>query len=154
MKKVLVGGAFDLFHYGHLCMLEWAKSHGDYLVVHVSTDERVKFKKGEGRPVVPQRERIAIVKACRFVDEICVIEYPYKTNPILKALKNVVPDIYCRDAEANLQTLEQERKLCKKLGIKIIFYKNFPHFSSSIHTTGIIGKIRGRRRINNFVFEQ
>ncbi len=39
MKKVITYGTFDLFHYGHMKLLERAKNLGDYLIVGLSTDE-------------------------------------------------------------------------------------------------------------------
>lgn len=141
MKKVLVGGAFDLFHYGHLCMLKWAKSLGDYLVVHVSADRRIKFKKGNNRPIFPEKERIAILKAIKYVDEIHVTRTPFKKNPILKAIGDTKPDIYARNKTANPQTLKAEQELCKKLGIKIIYYTDFPHKQNRLHTTDIVHRI-------------
>ncbi len=68
MKKVITYGTFDLFHYGHLKILERAKQLGDYLIVAVSTDEfnRIKGKKC----VYPYEHRAEIVKAIKYVDEV------------------------------------------------------------------------------------
>ena len=51
MKTIFVNGTFDLLHPGHVSLLNWAKSLGDYLVVGIDTDERVKEKKGSSRPI-------------------------------------------------------------------------------------------------------
>ena len=68
MKKVITYGTFDLFHYGHLKILERAKEYGDYLVVAVSTDE---FNKIKGKKCVyPYHQRAEIVKAVKYVDEV------------------------------------------------------------------------------------
>ena len=68
MKKVITYGTFDLFHYGHLKILERAKSMGDYLVVAVSSDE---FNAIKGKKCTyPFAHRSAIVKAIRCVDEV------------------------------------------------------------------------------------
>jgi len=68
MKRVITYGTFDLFHYGHLRLLERAKALGDYLIVAVSTDEfnAIKNKKC----TYPYEERAEIVKAIRFVDKV------------------------------------------------------------------------------------
>lgn len=68
MVKVLTYGTYDLFHYGHLRLLERAKALGDHLTVAVSTDEfnHIKHK----RCVYPYEERAAIVRAIRCVDEV------------------------------------------------------------------------------------
>lgn len=72
MKKVITYGTFDLFHVGHLRLLQRAKSLGDYLVVAVSSDEFTKMKKKEC--VVKLQERMEIVKAICYVDEVIVEE--------------------------------------------------------------------------------
>ena len=72
MKHYKVGyttGVYDLFHIGHLNILKRAKEHCDYLIVGVSTDEVVESYKGK-KPVIPFSERIEIVKAIRYVDEV------------------------------------------------------------------------------------
>ena len=67
--KVITFGTFDVFHVGHLRLLERAREHGDYLVVGVSTDELNVLKKGRP-PVYPQEERKEIIAALKFVDEV------------------------------------------------------------------------------------
>jgi len=68
MIKVLTYGTFDLFHYGHLRILERAKALGDYLVVAVSTDEFNKLK--NKKSTYPYRERAEIVNSIKYVDEV------------------------------------------------------------------------------------
>lgn len=142
MKKVLVGGAFDLIHYGHLSLLRWAKSLGDYLIVQVCSDERIKYKKGENRPIFPEKERVEIIKAIRYVDQVYVGRGSPELNPVLKAIKKTKPDIYIRNYMGNGQTLEDEKSLCKKLGIKIVFHHDFPRNRKAIHTTEIINCLK------------
>ena len=60
---------FDLFHIGHLNILKRAKENCDYLIVGVSTDDLVKSYKHKS-PIIPFEERIEIVKAIRYVDEV------------------------------------------------------------------------------------
>ena len=62
-------GVFDMFHVGHLNLLMRAREQCDRLIVGVSTDEVViSYKKHP--PIVPYAERVAIVKAIRYVDEV------------------------------------------------------------------------------------
>lgn len=72
MKEQLIGyttGVFDMFHIGHLNILKNAKSRCDHLIVGVSTDELVKQYKNK-KPIIPFEERIEIVKAIKYVDEV------------------------------------------------------------------------------------
>jgi len=59
-------GVFDLFHIGHVNLLRNARSLCDKLVVGVTVDELVAYKRK--RAVVPFTERIDVVRACRYVD--------------------------------------------------------------------------------------
>jgi glycerol-3-phosphate cytidylyltransferase len=68
MKKILTYGTFDLFHVGHIRLLERARGLGDCLIVGLSTDE---FNLGKGkRSVFSYAERFQILKGLRYVDEI------------------------------------------------------------------------------------
>lgn len=66
---VFTSGSWDLFHIGHLRILERSKALGDYLVVGVSTEELIAEYKGLP-PVIPFEERFRIVKAIRCVDKV------------------------------------------------------------------------------------
>jgi glycerol-3-phosphate cytidylyltransferase len=68
MKTVLTYGTFDLFHIGHLNLLQRAKQMGDRLIVAVSTDE---FNATKGKTtLMPFEHRLALVSSVRFVDEV------------------------------------------------------------------------------------
>ena len=72
MKHYHVGyttGVYDMFHIGHLNILQRAKEQCDHLIVGVSTDELVQSYKGK-TPIIPFEERIRIVEAIRYVDEV------------------------------------------------------------------------------------
>jgi len=68
MKTVITYGTFDLFHVGHLRLLERARALGDRLVVAVSSDE---FNEGKGKKtIIPYADRAAIVNAIQIVDQV------------------------------------------------------------------------------------
>lgn len=73
MTRVITFGTFDVFHVGHLRILERARSLGDRLVVGVSTDDLNIRKKGRP-PVFTQGERVDIIAALRCVDEVFLEE--------------------------------------------------------------------------------
>lgn len=70
---VVTFGTFDVFHVGHLRVIERAAALGDRLIVGVSADELNMRKKGRA-PVFPQDERMAIVGALSHVDEVFLEE--------------------------------------------------------------------------------
>jgi glycerol-3-phosphate cytidylyltransferase len=68
MKNIgYLAGDFDLFHVGHLNAIEYAKSHCDFLIVGVVSDEVFHTERGL-KPVIPFPDRIEIVRSIRFVD--------------------------------------------------------------------------------------
>ncbi len=68
-KIVFTSGTFDLFHVGHLNVLERSAALGDKLVVGVSTDELIEQYKGM-KPIIPYEERVRIVAAISCVDKV------------------------------------------------------------------------------------
>lgn len=68
-KIIFTSGVYDLFHFGHLNIIRKAKAIGDYLIVGVSTDALVKKYKGI-KPIISHRDRIAVIKALRYVDKV------------------------------------------------------------------------------------
>ena len=72
MKEKIIGyttGVYDMFHIGHLNIIQRAKQQCDYLIVGVSTDELVEHEKKK-TPVIPYEERAAIIAALKYVDEV------------------------------------------------------------------------------------
>lgn len=90
MRKVFVNGTFDILHRGHIELLNYAKSLGDYLIVGIDTDDRVKQLKGETRPIHSQEERKFLLENLNSVDEVkcfgCDAE-------LINLVKSVEPDI-------------------------------------------------------------
>lgn len=73
LVRVLTYGTFDLFHIGHLRLLERLRALGDHLTVAVSTDE---FNALKGKSsIVPYADRAALVAACRYVDAVIPEEH-------------------------------------------------------------------------------
>ncbi|MFK2821829.1 adenylyltransferase/cytidyltransferase family protein [Arcobacter sp. YIC-80] len=73
MKKIITFGTFDIFHYGHLKILERAAKHADELIVGVSSDNLNFSKKGR-KPIYSQDERMKIVSSLDFVTEVFLEE--------------------------------------------------------------------------------
>jgi rfaE bifunctional protein nucleotidyltransferase chain/domain len=90
MKTVFVNGTFDVLHRGHLELLNYARSFGDYLVVGIDTDERVKEKKGESRPVNTTEDRSFMLMNLKSVDEVRYFSTDKELEDLVKSVK---PDI-------------------------------------------------------------
>ncbi|EGT0666647.1 MULTISPECIES: adenylyltransferase/cytidyltransferase family protein [Citrobacter] len=73
MKKVITFGTFDIFHIGHINILERAAEFGDYLIVGVSSDE-LNFSKKQRYPVYNEKERVKIISSLRVVNEVFIEE--------------------------------------------------------------------------------
>ncbi|PKM91588.1 hypothetical protein CVU82_00010 [Candidatus Falkowbacteria bacterium HGW-Falkowbacteria-1] len=121
--KVAVSGYFNPLHVGHLEMIEKAKKLGDYLVVIVNNDKQVKLK---GRvSFMDEKDRIKIIKAIRWVDEVVLSIDNYKWEngevPIIKTLAKVKPNIFANggDRKRDLGNIP-EHDICQKLNIKIV----------------------------------
>jgi len=69
MKRVITFGTFDLFHIGHLRILERAKAQGDYLIVGISTDA-LNYSKKQKNPIYSQQDRRKIIEALKVVNEV------------------------------------------------------------------------------------
>lgn len=83
MKKIITFGTFDVFHIGHLRILERAKSLGDELIVGVSSDDLNFSKKGR-LPIYTQKERMEIIKSLKCVDAIFLEESLEKKAEYIK----------------------------------------------------------------------
>ena len=88
MKIIYVIGVFDLFHSGHVKLLERARALGDKLVVAINGDEMVsKYKR---RPFLSENDRLEVIKACRYVDEAFIINDFDNKEVILKYGVNTI----------------------------------------------------------------
>ena len=92
---VLTNGCFDLLHPGHVALLESACREGDVLVVALNSDPSVRRLKGEGRPVIPQPERVEVLLSLESVDRVVVYDEP---TP-LETIQALRPDVLVKGAD-------------------------------------------------------
>ena len=90
MKKVFVNGTFDLIHPGHLALLKFAKNLGNYLLVAIDSDERVKQLKGQSRPINNLNTRLAIIGELKPVDNVLSFNSDEELEDIIKSYS---PDV-------------------------------------------------------------
>jgi len=134
-KTVLMSGVFDLINSGHIFAFNIAKSFGDRLIINVVPDNRVKEKKGNGRPILSEREREFIVRSIKGVDDVVCIEYkPNQTREEyeISVVDAVVPDVFIRNGYS--ETLDN---FCKSKNIKFVVLPEV-HGIDRLHTTDII----------------
>jgi D-beta-D-heptose 7-phosphate kinase/D-beta-D-heptose 1-phosphate adenosyltransferase len=96
MKKIFVNGAFDVLHTSHLDLLNFAKSLGDYLLVAIDTDYRVKCNKGQERPFNNFATRKAIMLNLKAVDEVQSFE---TDQQLIDIIRNYSPDIMVKGSD-------------------------------------------------------
>jgi glycerol-3-phosphate cytidylyltransferase len=89
MKTGFACGVFDMFHAGHVLMLEECKKHCDYLIVALNKAENIdhSINPGKVEPIFTIEERVLIMKACRHVDEVLVYNSEEELLEILKSRK-------------------------------------------------------------------
>lgn len=72
--KIIVNGTFDVMHPGHIALLNYAKSLGDFLLVAIDTDDRVRQLKGPTRPINNEQDRKCILENLKSVDQVCLFK--------------------------------------------------------------------------------
>lgn len=132
-KIVFTSGCFDLLHYGHICHLEESKSFGDLLVVAINSDESVKRLKGEGKPIIPEWQRIRVLQSLRCVDFIFLFE----EDDVCRYFDILKPDCFTIGEESAV-LFHKEVDTANSSGCQVHVIKRVANFSS----TNIMNKIR------------
>src|SRR5882672_6181913 len=110
-RIVLANGCFDVLHAGHVRYLEGARALGDVLIVGINSDRQVAILKGEGRPILPERDRAEIVASLEAVDLVTIFDEPTVTE-LLLALR---PDIHAKGTDYTEETIP-ERDVVRSYG--------------------------------------
>ncbi|WP_196138482.1 PfkB family carbohydrate kinase [Aliikangiella sp. G2MR2-5] len=121
-------GCFDIVHPGHIRYLQFAKKHGDILVVTISSDNSV-FK-GVGRPYINEKLRAENLAVLEFVDYVAIDDNEW-AGPVLDKLK---PDIYVKGKEYETNQdprFSKERALVESYGGSVIFGSGDVVYSST-----------------------
>lgn len=117
-KKVLVGGCFDLIHFGHVHFLKKAKAHGNYLVVALESDKNVQKLKGKGRPVHSQKQRKIMLESLRFVDRVIALSQMKTDADYRRLVVRVRPKIIAVTAGDPL--LSKKKGHAASVGAKLV----------------------------------
>lgn len=115
MKRIFVNGTFDIVHVGHINLLNYAKSLGNYLLVAIDTDERVRSLKGKDRPINSQSERSFLLSNLKAVDEV---KFFNDDAELISILVDYKPDIIVKGSDH-----KEGSKLSKMYCNEVIFYE-------------------------------
>ena len=115
-RVVLTMGTFDILHEGHSMYLEAARSYGDFLIVGVDSDEKVRRRKGIWRPAVPELERLRMVTHQRGVG---LVTLKHVNDPRWALIEAVRPDVLVATAETYKpeEIAELEAKYCGRVEV-------------------------------------
>ncbi len=106
-QVVLANGCFDILHVGHLRYLQGARDLGEVLVVAINSDRSVRTIKDEGRPILSENERIALVSALRCVDYVILFDEP-DVSRVLDVLR---PSVHAKGTDYTEQTVPERDKV-------------------------------------------
>jgi D-beta-D-heptose 7-phosphate kinase/D-beta-D-heptose 1-phosphate adenosyltransferase len=132
MKTVFVNGTFDLLHPGHIVLLNTARSMGDYLVVAIDSDRRIKELKGNTRPIDSQGDRRIILSALKAVDLVEVFDTDAELIELIKLYK---PDVMLKGSDWKGKPIIGE-SYCKR----IEYYDRIEEYSTTKKIQSIIDR--------------
>jgi D-glycero-beta-D-manno-heptose 1-phosphate adenylyltransferase len=111
---VFTNGCFDLLHVGHVRSIEEAAVLGDILIAGLNSDRSVRQLKGEGRPLLDEKNRGEVVAALRWVDAVVFFDEP-TADATLEKLK---PDIHAKGTDYTSESVP-ERETVLRYGGRI-----------------------------------
>lgn len=124
MKVGITCSTFDLFHAGHVMMLQEAKQHCDYLIVALQTDPTLD-RPEKNKPIQSVYERWVQLNACKYVDEII----PYSTEADLMNL--LTSQMHRIDIRIIGEEYQSKNYTGKGLDIKVYYNHRRHDYSSS-----------------------
>tara|TARA_B100001059_G_scaffold229643_1_gene262527 strand:- start:380 stop:799 length:420 start_codon:yes stop_codon:yes gene_type:complete len=126
MKVGITFSTFDLFHAGHIKMLEEAKLHCDYLIVGLQLDPSID-RPEKNKPTQTIVERYVQVRSCKYIDEVV----PYVTEQdLIDILSSFKIDLRIIGEEYKDKKFTG-KEYCTKKGIEIYYNRREHRFSSS-----------------------
>ena len=123
MKTVFVNGCFDILHRGHIELFKYAKSLGDYLIVGIDQDVRVRKLKGNSRPFNCERDRKFVLESIKYINQVESFD---SEEDLIDLIKFELPDIMVVGSDYKGKKVIGA-EYCKKL----IFFDRLPKYSTS-----------------------
>ncbi len=113
-RIVLAGGCFDILHIGHVRFLSKAKKMGDFLVVLLENDEKVKKLKGKNRPIFAQEIRAEMLSALHCVDLVVLLPMIENDDDYMGLVMKIKPGIIA--VTKNDPRIEKKKRQAKAVG--------------------------------------
>ena len=130
--KIIVNGTFDILHRGHIELLEHAKSLGEFLLVCIDTDERVKELKGLDRPINNQNDRAFMLQGLKCVDAV----WTFNSEKDLEQI--------CEMYQADIMVKGKDYEGKRIVGVEHCKEIKFVELVDGYSTTNIIQRITNR----------
>tara|TARA_B100000900_G_scaffold412397_1_gene434097 strand:- start:4428 stop:4826 length:399 start_codon:yes stop_codon:yes gene_type:complete len=125
-KTIWTNGCFDILHRGHIELFKYAKSLGNYLVVGIDEDQRVKKSKGDSRPINTVDDRKTILESIRYIDEVVTFS---KDSELEKCVMN---------SEASIMVVGSDYKGKRVIGSQYVDEVKFFNRLDDYSTTKIV----------------
>lgn len=135
-RVTLANGNFDLLHVGHVRYLQGAKALGGKLVVAINSDESVRTLKGEGRPVMPERERAEIVAALADVDAVVI----FPELDVRAIIREIQPDVQAKGTDYTADSVPERDTVAEYGGRVAIVGDSKDHSTTEIIRSRLSGK--------------
>jgi D-beta-D-heptose 7-phosphate kinase/D-beta-D-heptose 1-phosphate adenosyltransferase len=136
-RIVFTNGCFDLLHVGHVRYLQTAHDMGDLLVVGVNTDDSVRtLSKGNGRPIVPQDQRVEVLAALACVDYVVLFDEP---DPG-RLIADLQPDVLVKGGDWKPEQIVGRESVEARGGI----VRTVP-LVPDVSTTSLVNKIKTQK---------
>ncbi len=140
MKKYKTGitvGVFDMFHIGHLNLLEKCKSQCDELIVAICDDDYVRNIKHK-EPIIVQSDRVRLVEALKCVDRVVLVDFEHTDNKMLLWETHKFDVLFSGDDWKGSERYLKTEKEFEPLGVSIEYLP----YTQGISTTDLKEKIR------------
>jgi cytidyltransferase-like protein len=95
--KIIINGSFDILHLGHLRLFKKGRSfENSYVLVLVDSDELIASRKGPSRPINNLTERVELLRAIKYIDEVKVF---HSQEELAQMIKDFDPDVMLKGSD-------------------------------------------------------
>ncbi len=121
-------GVFDMFHIGHLNILQRAKQYCEYLIVGVTTD-KLSIERKNKKPIINEKDRMRIVESIKYVDEVV----PQKDMNKLKMVKSIGANVVFVGSDwKGTESWKRYEKEFSEIGVDVVYLEHTDGISSTM----------------------